>query len=72
MSLQCEKKIKCTCLRTLKASIGTITIFTRSCDSSSARCTGSTAGQMMPAVLAGDSSQVLLLCQLTGYRLTGC
>ena len=61
-SLQCEK-IKCTCLTTLKTSIGTITISTRSSGSGSVSCTDSTAGQCSacPECWQSDSSQVLLL-----------
>ena len=50
-SLQCALKIKCTCLRTFKASIGTIAIFTRSSRSGSVRCTDSTAGQRVSRAL---------------------
>ena len=57
----CKKKIKCTFLRTLKSSIGTITIFARSSGSGSVLCADTIAGQGVSGVLAGDCSQVLLL-----------
>ena len=51
--LQCaKKKIKCTCWRTLEASIGTITTFTRSWDSTSVSWTDSTTSQTVPGELA--------------------
>ena len=47
-----EQKVRCTCLRRLRASIGTIAIFLRSSGSSSVRYTDSIAGQRVSVVLA--------------------
>ena len=46
------QKMKCTCLRMLKASIGAITIFKGSSGSSSVCCRDSTSGQRVSGVLA--------------------
>ena len=69
-SFQCAKK--CSCLRTIKASIGTITTFTRN-DSSPVRCTDWRAGQTAPAVPAEQQHLGLeSLCQHCRHRLTSC
>ena len=81
-SLQCVKnhftsrfsvrKIKCTCLRTVKASIGTITIFTRSSSRSSVRHTDSTTSQTVLGVLAKRQHLAGVALTALRRRLTSC
>ena len=51
----CKKKIRCTYLTTLKASIGTISIVTRGSGSRSVRCSGWTASDRLSTLCNGPS-----------------
>ena len=51
-SLQLVQQIKCTCLRTLEASIDTITIFTKRSGNGSILCTDTIAGDSVSVVSA--------------------
>ena len=68
----CKKKIKGTCLTTLKASIRNITILTERSGSGSVRWTDSTASQSLFRVLADRLQPGVVALQLPRHRLTGC